>query len=243
MSPKARFWWTTLAVVAGVAVTASLGRWQLSRAAEKEALQAAIDSRAALPPIGAEHLTAGADTAALLYRPVHLRGRWISERTVFLDNRQMHGQPGFFVVTPLQLQDSPAVVLVQRGWLQRNFIDRTALTPVPTPSGTVDVEGRLTPPPARLYAFKGEDQGAIRQNLDLAAFGAETGLALLPVSVQQTGQDASGLQRAWSSPQTGVEKHYGYAFQWFGLSALLTGLYVWFQFVRRPRRARGAPHA
>ncbi|MEO5695997.1 MAG: SURF1 family protein, partial [Burkholderiaceae bacterium] len=34
-------------------------------------------------------------------------------------------------------------------------------------------------------------------------------------------------------------KHYGYAFQWFALSALMTGLYVWFRLVR-PRLRRGA---
>jgi surfeit locus 1 family protein len=33
-----------------------------------------------------------------------------------------------------------------------------------------------------------------------------------------------------------VQKHYGYAFQWFALSALIIGLYAWFQ-LPRPRRA------
>jgi surfeit locus 1 family protein len=34
-----------------------------------------------------------------------------------------------------------------------------------------------------------------------------------------------------------VGKHHGYAFQWFALSALIAGLYVWFQLLR-PRLAR-----
>jgi len=38
--------------------------------------------------------------------------------------------------------------------------------------------------------------------------------------------------REWPQPVAGVEKHYGYAFQWFGLGALITMLYVWFQIVR-----------
>ena len=228
----------TFATVFGVAVTLSLGRWQLSRAAEKEALQSAIDSRGKLPAIDGAALASAQDFSPLLYRPAHVKGRWLADKTVFLDNRQMHGQPGFFVITPLQLQDSQQVLLVQRGWIQRNFLDRTALPPLATEAGVVEVDGHVAPPPSRLYEFKSEDRGAIRQNLDLAEFATETGLPLVQASLQQTGRDASALLRDWPAPNTGVEKHYGYAFQWFGLSALLAILYVWFQLVRRSPGSR-----
>lgn len=226
----------------GVAVTAALGRWQLSRAAEKEALQAAIDAQGKLPALQARELLDATDPQPLLHRAVHLRGLWIAERTVFLDNRQMRGQPGFYVLTPLALENSNTVVMVQRGWVQRNFVDRAALPSIPTPSGLVEIEGRVVPAPARLYEFSGEDLGTIRQNLDLGAFARETGLPLWQQSVQQTGDDGSDLLREWPAPRSGIEKHYGYAFQWFGLSALLTGLYVWFQFVRRARFRRATRH-
>jgi surfeit locus 1 family protein len=237
-----RFWLVTLAALVGIAVTASLGRWQLSRAAEKEALQAAIDSQGQLPALDAQAMLGAADPQALLHRPVRLRGLWLAERTVFLDNRQMRGQPGFYVLTPLALENSSTVVMVQRGWVQRNFVDRTALPKIPTPAGLVDIAGLVVPAPSRLYEFAGEDKGTIRQNLDLGAFAQETGLPLWQQSVQQTGEDGAGLLREWPVPKTGVEKHYGYAFQWFGLCALLTGLYVWFQFVRRPAVRRFARH-
>jgi surfeit locus 1 family protein len=86
----------------------------------------------------------------------------------------------------------------------------------------------------------GEDSGVIRQNLDLAQFSMETGLPMLAMSVQQVGVASEGLLREWPVVGTGVEKHYGYAFQWFALSVLIALLYVWFQIVRRffsPRRA------
>jgi len=38
--------------------------------------------------------------------------------------------------------------------------------------------------------------------------------------------------REWPRPAVDVQKHYGYAFQWFALCALMAGLYVWFQLVR-----------
>ena len=49
---------------------------------------------------------------------------------------------------------------------------------------------------------------------------------------------ADGLLRQWPEPASDVHKHYGYAFQWFGLSALVIVLYVWFQIIRPRRRAR-----
>ena len=221
-------------------VTASLGRWQLSRAAQKESLQAMLDARASQPAIDGRTLTDAAGATpeaqqALVHRAVVLQGRWLPEHTVYLDNRQMRGRPGFFVLTPLQLSGGGAgVVLVQRGWVARNFQER--------------IQGRVALSPSRLYEFQGGDsaQGSsrIRQNLDLAAFRTETGLALAPLTVLQTGPvgDAGdGLLRDWPVVGAGVEKHYGYAFQWFGLCGLIALLYVWFQIVRRFIRPRSQP--
>ncbi|MCW5236174.1 SURF1 family protein [Verminephrobacter eiseniae] len=246
------FWLLTLAALAGMLVTASLGRWQLSRAAEKQALQALIEARGRMPAIDARTLLAGATgpaaaAQALVHRAVVLQGRWRPEHTVYLDNRQMQGQVGFFVVTPLQLAGPDAgVLLVQRGWAPRNFQQHSRLPPVQTPRDTVvQVVGRVAPAPSRLYEFQGGDGASsrIRQNLGLAAFRAETGLALAHLTVLQTGPASEGLRRDWPAIDTGVDKHYGYAFQWFGLCGLMAVLYVWFQIVRRFIRPPGQPAA
>jgi surfeit locus 1 family protein len=230
-----------VATLLGVTLTANLGAWQLRRAAQKIALQDALESRAKLPALGASELARPPEQAAPQhYRPVHLRGRWVPERTVFLENRQMRARVGFYVVTPLQLTDRPEAVLVQRGWVPRDLLDRTRLPAVPTPAGEVEVDGHIAPPPARLYEFAGGGSGPIRQNLDLDAFGVESGLRLAPLSVQASDSPATagdGLLREWPRPAVDVQKHYGYAFQWFALCALMAGLYVWFQLVR-PRLRR-----
>jgi surfeit locus 1 family protein len=252
----ARFWWVTAAAVLGVAVTASLGRWQLSRAAQKEALQAAIDIRALEPLLDAngadaDAVTAQEASAALLHRRVVAQGVWLTEHTVWLDNRQMHGRPGFYVVTPLRLEHG-GVLLVQRGWAPRNFKDRSRLPELHTPAGLVEVQGLLSPPPARLYELGAAEHGAIRQNLDLDAFRAETGLPLAGLSMRQSNTtpdvrvQEDGLLRDWPQPDSGVDRHYGYAFQWYGLCALMVLLYARFQILPRffPRfRFGGRPRA
>jgi surfeit locus 1 family protein len=240
-SPRSRFWILTAATLVGVAVTLALGRWQMDRAGQKQALQAAVDEKNKLPAADNMYLLAIKDVATVVHRRASLRGQWMAEHTVYLDNRQMGGQPGFFVLTPLKLQGSDLAIVVQRGWVARNFQDRSQLPVAPTSAQEVVVSGRIGPPPARLYELKGAGTGAIRQNLDLSSFAAEIRQPLLPVSLVQTAPtdaaDAQALQRDWPALNAGVDKHHGYAAQWFGLAALIAILYVWFQFIS-PRRAQ-----
>jgi surfeit locus 1 family protein len=233
-----RFWLMAIAALAAALITLRLGFWQLSRASEKQALHAAIAARALLPSLDNRSMSGMDAGADLVHRRVSLHGRWLDRYTIFLDNRQMASRQGFFVVTPLQLDGPDQVILVQRGWVPRNFNDRTALPALPTIDGPVEVDGLIAPSPAKLYEVGSQSTGNIRQNLDLAGYAQETGLPLASFSVQQTGLDGDGLSRDWTPVNTGVEKHYGYAFQWFALSALIVFLFVWFQIVRRfiPRR-------
>ncbi len=242
MSARARAWLVLLATVVGVAVTARLGYWQLSRAHQKLERQAQIDARGQLPPLPVAALARDAAQAApQYYRRVQLEGRWVADDTVFLDNRQMDGRPGFFVVTPLRLAADSGAVLVQRGWVARDPNQRTRLPTLVTPAGTVRIDGVIAPPPARLFQFATEASGAIRQNLDIAAYAHETGLRLLPWSVLQSDSPTTagdGLLRHWVRPAVDVQTNYGYAFQWFAFSALMAGLYVWFQLIRPRRQGR-----
>jgi surfeit locus 1 family protein len=230
-----------LATVVGVAVTARLGWWQLDRAAEKAARQTLLTERANLPPLPAAALARRADEAeAQWQRRIVVTGRWIERATVFLDNRPMSGRVGFHVVTPLQLDDGSAV-LVQRGWAPRDAQQRDRLPPVVTPTHAETIEARIVPTPSQLYDLGGEGSGPIRQNLDIATAARTFGLPLRPVVLLQVGADSDGLRRDWPAPSVGIDKHHGYAVQWFALSALIAGLFVWFQLVR-PRR-QAALHA
>jgi surfeit locus 1 family protein len=230
-----------LAALVAVAITCSLGFWQLRRAASKEAWQAQMAQRAEMAVVDGASLGQAGDSAenraGLIHRSVRLQGEWLANETVFLDNRQMNARVGFYVLTPLRLHPSKAVILVQRGWAPRHFTERTQLPEVITPTGPVTITGRIALAPSKLYELGPSGDGPIRQNLDLPALRAQTGWPLLEVTVVQTGAASEGLLREWPQPATGVEKHYGYAFQWFGLSALITLLYVWFQIVRRKNPA------
>lgn len=223
----------TLATVMAVGATASMGFWQLSRAAEKQARQAAMDAQHAKAPLSARDVQMAQQPLALLHQRARLRGRWQSTAVIFLENRPMDGRVGFLLLMPFVLEGSQTALVVQRGWVPRGMDDRTRLPSIATSEGVVEIEGRMALPPSDLFALGGPTTGLIRQNLDLPQWRAETGLDLLPITLQQTGASSEGLIREWLAVNLGVEKNFGYAFQWFGMALLFVVLFVWFQIVRR----------
>lgn len=243
--PRSRsFYMVTFAMLLGVALTVRLGFWQLSRAAEKEQRQADITAQIQAPVLATGSLLDAPLNFKRVYQRVLLQGHWLPDHTVYLDNRPMSGRAGFWVLTPLQL-DANTRVLVQRGWLPRHQLDRTLLPDMQTPSGQVQVQGRIAPPPSDLMtlnvtpdkAASSSELSQIRQNIELEAFEAQVGGAFAAV-VLQTDEASDGLLRDWPQITAGVEKNLAYAFQWFCLAALQLILYLWFQFIQPYRHAR-----
>lgn len=79
----------------------SLGNWQLDRAAERDALHQAIERGRQQPPLLLS--TATPPTELIPWRAATSQGRWSSEHTVLLQNRNLEGRPGYWVATPLLL--------------------------------------------------------------------------------------------------------------------------------------------
>lgn len=241
---RGRFWVLLLATMLAAGLTASLGVWQLGRAQTKLALEAEMAQQQVFTPLQTVDFGTHASLdlpTDWLHRPAVLTGRWVVEHTVFLDNRQMDGKVGFYVVTPLKLAGDGRWLLVQRGWVPRDFMDRTHLPEVLAPLGDVTVVGRVASGPARVYELGAGLPGRIRQNLVPLEAAQEWSATVFNASLVQTepnGSPASdGLSRNWPQVASGVHKHYGYAFQWLALCTLIIGLYVWFQIIV-PRRKR-----
>jgi surfeit locus 1 family protein len=261
---NSRFWLITVAAIVSAAITMKLGFWQLGRAQEKLKLQASIQAQSELPRLEVAALVRATATLStkqdpnapsVLHRTITLTGHWLPQHTLFLDNRQMDAKPGLFVLTPFEFTDNATLlkktILVQRGWLPRNFLDRNALPKVMTEAAEVTITGRIALSPSKLFEFKGVESGALRQNIELEALAKELKLELLPYSLLQLEMvnadvvdnkpqtlQQDKLQRRWAQPNYGSEKNYGYMVQWWALSALITLLYVWFQLVRPNLKAK-----
>jgi len=235
----------TMATVLGVALTVRLGVWQLSRGHEKEALHAAILALQEQPAKDTVAVLKDKHLITQVHQRLSLEGHWLPQHTVYLENRPMQGRSGFIVLTPLQL-DATTSVLVQRGWIPRHQQDRTVLAPIDTPQRLVHVNGRVAAAPSEVMGLgettdtttgQAARQLPIRQNLNVAAFSNEIGISLAG-TVLQTDADTDGLLRNWPEITTGVEKHWGYAFQWFALAVVQLLLYFWYQWIKPYRHAR-----
>ena len=237
---RSRFW-PALATVVGVSVTVALGNWQLGRGAQKRELKAQSEARAAQPPIhvGAQALS----TEDIELRRVEARGTFEPQHAVYIDNRIHRGTPGYHVVMPLKVDGSERRVLVNRGWVARPAL-RSELPAVKTPAGPVTLTGTAIVP--RAAPFERMDtvvEGRIVQNLTIPRYTSMTPIAVQPFVLRQDSALDDGLVRAWPAPDFGIEKHYGYAFQWFALAATLTVFYGYTQLRSRKRPTGGEPPA
>ncbi|MCI1042006.1 MULTISPECIES: SURF1 family protein [Caballeronia] len=219
---KIRFW-PALLILIVVAITVRLGFWQRDRAHQKEALNAQIVAFENAPAreVGVEPMP----LKSIEFHRVEARGEFMPERVVYLDNRPYNDQPGFYVVMPLKLEGG-GYVLVNRGWLPRNMADRTGIEPYETPKGVVEVKGIARANASQAFELGSGGSAAhkeIRQNLDIRSYAAETGLAFQPFVIQQTNDTGDRLVRDWPAPTLGVERNYGYMFQWWGMAAAAIG--------------------
>jgi cytochrome oxidase assembly protein ShyY1 len=110
-------------------------------------------------------------------------------------------------------------VLVNRGW-NAAPASRQTLPDVRTPSGELTLVGIALERLPHALQPGAAPTGPVRQNLDIAAFAAETGLRLQPLVLEQHDDDGDGLARDWPRPDLGIEKHESYALQWDLFAAL-----------------------
>jgi cytochrome oxidase assembly protein ShyY1 len=231
---------TVLLVLLGIA----LGNWQMRRAEEKLGIAARMAERSAAAPVmlggggvreydlvGSRAVRRPAHPTNIEYRRVRLTGEWVSAWPLFLDNRPQNGRAGFYLAMPFKIAGSDAHVLVLRGWLPRDPREYRRLPDFATPGGLMTIEGVATASAGNVMQLGTPGAlkpGAIVQNLTVDEVARASGLRLEPFFVQQTGPGAAGdpLVRDWPQAASGVDKHHGYAFQWYALAAMAVLFFV-----------------
>ena len=213
-------------------MTLALASWQLDRAHGKEARAAQLAAFAKDPPVALA--AAGAKVEDIEWRQVTARGRFEPRYGVLIDNKIRRGVAGYHVMMPLEMGSAGGstgggerrYVLVNRGWVAGNP-ERARLPEVKTPAGTVEITGLAVTPSRRFLELSSRArEGRVWQNLTIERYREAFALALQPVVIQQLSPLDDGLVREWDPPDLGVDKHYGYAFQWFALSLTILAFYL-----------------
>ena len=226
-----------VATVLLVALGVSLGQWQDRRGALKTSLQDKLTERGAAAP-----LVLGAQPVApdqVEFRKVSVAGEFVPSWPLFLDNRPQDGKVGFYLLMPFKIAGSDMHVLVARGWVPRYTGEHDRLPEFHTPKGTVIVTGVAKASVGKVMQLGQPAEvkpRAILQNLEPGQFATASKLTVQPFFIEQSvpADAADKLARNWPAPSLGVEKHQGYAFQWYALAVMALLFFVFTGFRRGP---------
>jgi surfeit locus 1 family protein len=214
----------------------SLGFWQLDRAAQKRILFADFEARQAGKALQLSDETINTfEKDDLLWRPVDIRGEFLEQFQILLDNRVEQGQAGYFVYTPFILDGGKHVVLVNRGWLKAGD-DRQVAPPLESTASHMILNGVIKSEPKTgmlLKNAKPEQLGANIyrvQNINIDELEQLTKTKLMPYIMRLSPESEGGYFRQWQPPGSGVAMHMGYAFQWFAFAVALLIIYLLLNF-------------
>lgn len=210
--------WAIIVTVVSVFFFIELGRWQLSRADEKNERYEQLEQYATEPAITLPEVLIKLED--FQYRNIEVQGEYLPEHTIYLDNKTYKGRAGYHVITPLKIANSSLCVAINRGWIATGY-DRTILPLIPEISEPVKVTGIVVSPKSRALELSDKvlPVGKLWSNFDLQRYQEVTGLEMQPVMVLQKDKIEDGLVRDWDKPDSGASKNIGYAIQWFSLAA------------------------
>nr|WP_244642603.1 SURF1 family protein [Phyllobacterium sp. 628] len=227
-----RFPWITLILSTILfVILVALGTWQVERLQWKEALLATINERTHSDPLPlpqVEKIWAGERDVE--YRPVTVTGTLLNdcERHFFAT---YEGYSGYFIYTPLQLDDGRAV------FINRGFVPYDQKDPAKRPQG--EVAGQVTITGLARNPLPGKPSSILPDNdlakniyfwKDLPVMAAQAGITadkLVPFFI-----DADKTPNPGGFPIGGVtiidlpNSHLQYAVTWYGLAVTLVAIVV-----------------
>jgi len=198
----------------------SLGFWQLDRADEKRAIEGQIDSANS----GDVKLI---DSAEFLkdkeYYHVRLQGSYVGDKQFIYDNQIVDQISGYYVLTPLVLKGDSKAVLINRGFIPWNG-RRDKLADIDIGEELTEVKVQISKPVKRMELEASELTGdfpVLIQALDLDEMSTIASLDFASVVGLLSPETENGFVRQWE-PYTGsIERHIGYAIQWFLMALVL----------------------
>jgi cytochrome oxidase assembly protein ShyY1 len=214
------------------AVCVGLGRWQYGRFEDKRNRAAVIEANYDAAPVPLEQVLRSPD-AALPPReewtPVQLEGRYCAEPgcVVYVRNRQLSGEVGFWQLAPFRAEDGTTLLIV-RGWVPEDSAQSVPSSPPPVPDGEITLTARLRPAEPVLDRVPPEGQAhsvnppQLAEQLDLDADQLVTGA----FGELESEQPEAERPQALEAPETGLGPHLSYAFQWWIFALFFPGALV-----------------
>ena len=219
--------WRSIALtMTAVLLFSALGWWQLERAAYKEAIELKFEQRLVEPY---QLLSSPDDLTDIEYRKLLLKGRYDNTRNLLVDNQLHRGRAGYYVLTPLLLDDSDKIILVNRGWAPWGD-SRNHPAPISPPANNDGASGIAffpSEPALQLGEFELTDQWPqLIQHIDIDALQVEFSGRLIPFVLWLAPEHEGYYVRNWNPVWMRPEKSQAYAVQWFAFAILALVFFI-----------------
>lgn len=205
-----------------------LGVWQLHRYAFKKTLLTTYQKRLLDAPHPFGDVLSQKD---LQFQSIKTSGTYLNSLTLLVQNRFYHDEPGFEVLTPLQIPHDKKLLLIDRGWIKQpenNVLpDIQAVTNKQFISGHIKLlneyqfilgENMLHP----------DSKPLVVQRIDINELSQMTHYSFYPFILRLNANETNGYVRDWTIVTVTPARHMAYAIQWFLLAFVL--LIAWLCF-------------
>ncbi len=220
---------------------AMLSNWQFVRSADRDAELALVADNYEQEPVAlAELVPSGEDFDETdEWRPVIIRGEYLTDDTLLVRNRPHGGTSAFEVLVPLRLEDG-RIVVVDRGWVPPGR-DQPEPDEIPAPpAGEVTVTGRLQPGEMPARNGRSAPDGQV-PTIDLPLIAGTLGEQNLLQSayILMSAEDPAAPARpnALEAPSEDPGPHLSYAIQWI-LFAVMGFAFIWYMIRTEIRHRR-----
>ncbi|MGA9749599.1 MAG: SURF1 family protein [Nocardioides sp.] len=236
--------WVLFAVTVALLAYGSwwLGEWQFHRLDDRRARNAVTERNLAADPRAVEDVLAVGEPVDREEEWLRVRaeGVYDADASIIVRYRTRDGISGVDVVTPLRLEGSGELLLVDRGWAATdNRGDASPDVPGP-PTGPVSIVGWVR-------ADATGDSTAVDDASTRAVSSATIGPTLdgevltgFVDLVEETPEAAEPLDRA-ETPELGNGPHFFYGLQWWFFAGLAVFGFGYLAFDERRKLHRGPP--
>ena len=210
----------SILITATFAFLVSLGFWQLDRADDKRSIEASIKQA---NTGSVELIKKEEGLQSKEYYEVRLQGKYLSDKQFIYDNQIVDQVSGYYVLTPYALEGQSKSILINRGFIPWNG-RRDKLADIVIGQETREIKVQISKPIKRME-LKPSEVGiqfpALIQSIDLQDMADRAKVDFSSVIGLLDASASNGFIRKWE-PYTGsIEKHIGYAVQWFLMALVL----------------------
>jgi len=238
MLTKFQFKWTPFIItLIMLVVMVFLGFWQLHRYSfKKDLLSRHQKNRAQQLHSWHQFKEAGQKE----FFRIKVRGTYLNQKSVLLDNRRHKDKIGYEVITPLQVIGEKKLLLVNRGWISRGK-SRNDLPKLEAIMGVQAVQGYINKPSSPRFMLgkniENQHQWPLRmQYLNFKQLALVIDKPIYPYVLRLAPNASSGFARQWVLVVSQPSRHLGYAIQWFLMSLALMVAYFYFSCHQSSRR-------